>query len=81
MNQLEVCRHCDFAQCINVILNHPEWVVKCIHFGALRKYIDSLEIPSECGMLSPSVIDEFNSYGCTSFTFTIDQLKEMIQND
>ena len=84
MNSLEVCKHCDFAECINVILNHPELVVKCIHFGNLRKYIDSLEMPSECGMLSPSVIDKFNSYGCTSFILTpdeIQQLKLIDEND
>ena len=68
MNQLEVCKHCDFAQCINIILNHPELVIKCIHFGSLKEYIGSIELPSE------SVIDKFNEGGCTSFTFTIDQL-------
>lgn len=76
MNSLEVCMNCDFAECINVILNHPELVIKCIHFGCLKKYIDSLELPSECSMLTPSVIDEFNKCGCTSFIFTIDQLDE-----
>lgn len=81
MNQLEVCKHCDFAQCINVILNHSELVVKCIHFGNLKEYISSLELPSECGMLSPSVIDKFNECGCTSFIFTIEQLSEVIDDD
>lgn len=76
MNQLEVCKHCDFAQCINVILNHPELVIKCIRFGNLKKYIDSIELPSEFGIFPPSVIDEFNKCGCTSFIFTIDQLEE-----
>ena len=73
MNQLDVCKHCDFAQCINVILNHPELVIKCIHFGHLKEYVKSIELPSECGMLSPSVIDEFNKCGCTSFIFTIEE--------
>ena len=78
MNSLEVCKHCDFAQCINIIIHHPECVVKCIHFGNLKEYLNSLELPNECGMLSPSVIDKFNECGCTSFMFTIDQLeKEM----
>ena len=76
MNSLEVCGHCDFAECINIILNHPEWVVKCIHFGNLKEYINSLELPSECDMLSSSVIDKFNECSCTSFTFTIEQLEK-----
>lgn len=76
MNQLEVCKHCDFLGCMAIILDHPEQVVKCIHFGNLKEYLNSLELPSECGMLSPSVIDKFNECGCTSFIFTIDNLEE-----
>lgn len=39
----ENCMTCDcYEQCANDIINHPEWVVKCIHFGFLQKYIEEI---------------------------------------
>lgn len=68
MNQLEVCKHCDFLDCMAIILDHPEQVVKCIHFGHLKRYVDSIELPSEFSILS---LKEFNQCGGTSFIFTL----------
>lgn len=69
MKQLDICKKCSSVlECMAIIIDHLEIEVKCIHFGCLKKYLHSIELPN--------VIDEFNNYGCTSFAFTIEQLEQ-----
>ena len=40
MPSVMVCLTCDsYEKCVDCIKNHPELIVKCIHFGSLTKYI------------------------------------------
>lgn len=39
-HSIDICFNCQsYSGCVNAILRHPEWQVKCIHFGFLTKEI------------------------------------------
>ena len=39
-HNIEICKNCQsYHHCVDAILHHPEWQVKCIHFGFLTKEI------------------------------------------
>lgn len=59
MKQLDVCEKCsNIVECMAIIIDHSELIVKCIHFGYLRKCINSLEPPCESIALTPLPFQE-----------------------